>query len=151
MTSSSECKVCGESFRFYNCLDKYFHYDRHFNEFAFQVTWISSYSKSDLKRFSTLHFQKAGCGNFEDNLDKKEENYYLVQDLRLRIAKNKKLVFEDPIYKVPPCSKEWLEDKDLARLQQMIYIKEKRMKKKKIISCEAADKDVNIGSFKENT
>ena len=32
MTSSSECKVCGESFRFYNCLDKYFHYDRHYNE-----------------------------------------------------------------------------------------------------------------------
>ena len=66
-------------------------------------------------------------------MEKKDENYYLVQHLRLRIKQNKKLVFENPTYKVPPYSKEWYEDKDLARLQKMIYKKEKRRIKKAIV------------------
>ena len=54
--------------------------------------------------------------------------------MRLRIKQNKKLVFENPTYKVPPYSKEWFEDKDLARLQKMIYKKEKRRLRKAIVS-----------------
>ena len=37
----SECTVCGESLRFYNCLDRYFHFLRHYNEATFQVLNIS--------------------------------------------------------------------------------------------------------------
>ena len=91
-------------------------------------------------KYNPHSYKKAGCENFEDNLDKREENYYLVKDLRLRIKQNKKLVFEDPVYKVPPCSKEWLEDKDLARLQKMIYKQEKRKKRKAISTPEASEK-----------
>ena len=50
------------------------------------------------------------------------------------MKQNKKLVFENPTYKVPPYSKEWFEDKDLARLQKMIYKKEKRKLRKAIVS-----------------
>ena len=57
------------------------------------------------------------------------------------MTQNKKLVFEDPVFKVPPCSKEWFEDKDLARLQKMIYKKEKRKFKKAISSSEAPEKN----------
>ena len=64
--------------------------------------------------------------------------------MRLRIKQNKKLVFENPTYKVPPYSKEWCEDKDLARLQKMIYKKEKRRLKKAIVStAEEMDEKIN--------
>ena len=68
----------------------------------------------------------------------------MVQDLLLRKTKNKKLVFDDPVFKVPPCSKEWFEDKDLARLQKMIYKKEKSRKKKAIVSVNSADAEKDL-------
>ena len=66
--------------------------------------------------------------------------------MRLRIKQNKKLVFENPTYKVPPYSKEWFEDTDLARLQKMIYKKEKRRVIKKAIVSTAAEMDDKINN-----
>eukprot|EP00092_Neocalanus_flemingeri_P060200 GFUD01072126.1.p1 GENE.GFUD01072126.1~~GFUD01072126.1.p1 ORF type:complete len:138 (-),score=24.20 GFUD01072126.1:56-469(-) len=94
----SACSLCCESFKFYNNLDKYFHFLRHYNE----------------KRLI------AGSRVDDFGPREKQRNVELVAQLKTLVNYHKDLSQNDPKFKVPPGSTDWLDDTELARLQAMV-------------------------------
>ena len=118
--SVSECSICRESLRFYNNLDKYFHFLRHYNE------------------------KRLIAGNPADDQSprEKQQNVELVAQLKILVNYHKGMSQNDPTFQVlsiriyadqllvtplqvPPGSTDWLDDKDLARLQEKVSAMDK--------------------------
>ena len=74
----SQCNLCSESFKFYNSLDKYFHFLRHYNE----------------KRLL------AGSRVEEFSPREKQQNVELVADLKTLVNYHKALSQNDPKFQV---------------------------------------------------
>ena len=75
----NDCSVCGESLRFYNNLDKYFHFLRHYNEKRLAAgNWLDDQTPRERQRNIEVVAQLKTLVNYHKGLSQNDPTFQVI-------------------------------------------------------------------------